>query len=63
MRYRKNIKGGKKKDYRSEGHPENSVERNSFVFGGGIVCGKYPDRVCKYRKIVKKQEKQRQCRS
>ena len=27
------------------------------------LCGKYPDRVCKYRKIVKKQEKQRQCRS
>ena len=50
MRYRKNIKGGKKKIIDQKAILKNSVERNSFVFGGGIVCGKYPDRVMQVQK-------------
>ena len=50
MRYRKNIKGGEKKIIDQKAILKTVSRGTALFFGGGIVCGKYPDRVCKYRK-------------
>ena len=62
MRYRKNIKGGEKKIIDQKAILK-TVSRGTALFLAAVLFAGSILTVCKYRKIVKKQEKQRQCRS